>query len=249
MEKFLIINPFGIGDVLFTTPVIRAIKEKYPDSFVGYWCNERVAPLLRNNPYIDKIFPVSRGDIKRVYKGLKKFVVLLNLIREIRRERFDAAFDFSLDSRYGLWSKLAGIKKRIGFDYKGRGRFLTAKIDLKGYSARHVVEYYSDLPKFINIESGNKTLELTVSKENEIKAKEILSRSGIKPASLVIGVAMGGGASWGRDAIYKQWPAEKFGQLAEKLMKDLKARVILLGSAVRLRKLGNFCKRWATWIT
>ena len=31
MEKFLIINPFGIGDVLFTTPVIRALKERYPD--------------------------------------------------------------------------------------------------------------------------------------------------------------------------------------------------------------------------
>ena len=69
MEKFLIINPFGIGDCLFTTPVISALKEKYPNSFIGYWCNERVSDLLKNDPRIDKVFELSRGDIKRVYKG------------------------------------------------------------------------------------------------------------------------------------------------------------------------------------
>lgn len=231
MEKFLIINPFGIGDVLFTTPVIRVLKEKYPGSFIGYWCNERVSGLLKSNPDIDKAFNLSRGDIKRVYKGLKRVLVLSKLIWEIRKERFGVTFDFSLDSRYGLWSKLAGIKRRIGFDYKGRGRFLTDKIKLEGYSDRHVVEYYTDLLKFIGIEPGNKALKLTVSGENSIKAKKTLSESGIKSSMPVVGIAMGGGASWGRDAIYKQWPAKKFGQLADKIVKDLNAKVFLLGSA------------------
>jgi ADP-heptose:LPS heptosyltransferase len=230
VEKFLIINPFGIGDVLFTTPVVRALKKKYPDSFIGYWCNERVAPLLKTDPAIDKIFDLSRGDIKRVYKGLKRFTVLFNLIKEIRRERFTVSFDFSLDSRYGLWSKLAGVRKRIGFDYKERGRFLTERIGLKGYSARHVMEYYADLLKFIGIEPDDKAPALTVSRENDIKAKEKLSMSGVTPSTLLVGVAMGGGASWGRDAIYKQWPAERFGQLAGRLIKDSNAYIILLGS-------------------
>lgn len=231
MEKILIINPFGIGDVLFTTPLIRALKEKYPDCFIGYWCNERVRDLLKTEPIIDKIFPLSRGDIKRVYKGLKRFAVLLDLIWGIRRNRFDIAFDFSLDSRYELWSKLAGIKRRIGFDYKGRGRFLTDKIGLTGYSGRHVVEYYTDLLKFIGIEPDNKFLCLTVSDENKAKTKDALSKSGIPSAGPIIGIAMGGGASWGRGAVYKQWPAEKFGQLAARLVKERGAYVVLMGSA------------------
>ena len=125
MEKFLIINPFGIGDVLFTIPVIRALKEKYPGSFIGYWCNERVSRLLKNDPDINKVFDLSRGDVKRLYKGLKRSAVLFGLVGRIRKERFNAAFDFSLDSRYGLWSKLAGIRKRIGFNYKGFKRALS----------------------------------------------------------------------------------------------------------------------------
>jgi ADP-heptose:LPS heptosyltransferase len=83
MNKFLIINPFGIGDVLFTTPVIRAIKDRHPDSFIGYWSNERVGELLIGNPKIDRVFALSRGDIKRVYKNspLKRLTALLKLIR------------------------------------------------------------------------------------------------------------------------------------------------------------------------
>lgn len=233
MNKFLIINPFGIGDVLFTTPVIRALKENYPDSFIGYWCNERVRDLLKNDLKIDKIFALSRGDIKRIYKKnpLKCFFTSLNLLKEIKKEKFNVSLDFSLDSRYGLWSKLSGIKKRIGFDYKNRGRFLTERIELKGYSTRHAIEYYADLLRFISIELRNKALELIVSKENKARAKEKLAEFGVAPSNLVLGIAMGGGASWGRDAAYKQWPAKNFARLAEKLIKDLGAIIVLLGSA------------------
>ena len=129
-QKILLINPFGIGDVLFTTPLIKVIKENNPKNFLGYWCNERVKPILNNNHYIDKIFALSRGDLKKIFKKskFKGIKATLNLFFAIKKEDFDIAVDFSLDHRYGLFSKLAGIKKRVGFDYKNRGRFLTEKI-------------------------------------------------------------------------------------------------------------------------
>ena len=87
MKKYLIINPFGIGDVLFTAPVISALKEKYPGCFIGYWCNERVEDLLRSNLKIDRVFALSRGDIKRIYKNspLKRLRALFRLINKIRK--------------------------------------------------------------------------------------------------------------------------------------------------------------------
>lgn len=223
MEKFLIINPFGIGDVLFTTPVINALKEKYPDSFIGYWCNERTKDLLKNYNRIDRIFALSRGDIKRIYRGksVKGFLALLGLLKEIRKERFEIAFDFSLDSRYGFLSRTIGIKKRIGFNYKNRGRFLTDKIDLQGYSGRHVIEYYFDLLKFIGIAPAKMGPELITGSTNKGTIKN----------GPVLGIAMGGGESWGKDASYKQWPARKFGQLAARLIKDFNVKIILLGGA------------------
>ena len=231
MKKFIIINPFGIGDVLFTTPVIRAIKNSEPGSFIGYWCNERVKDILKDNPNIDKIFALSRGDLKKIYhksiwQGMRNF---LGLINSIKKEGFDTALDFSLDHRYSFIAKIAGIKKRVGFNYKKRGRFLTDKIDINGYSDKHAVEYYLDLLRPIGIIPGNSNLELFVSEEADIKAKGILSRYAINQKDLVIGIAPGAGASWGKDAHLKHWPAIKFGELGDRIINDFNARVVILG--------------------
>lgn len=231
MKRLLIINPFGIGDVLFTTPVIKSIKDAYPNSIIGYWCNERVKDILKNNSNIDRIFASSRGDIKKIYhksklEGMYRF---LNLLYRIKKEKFEIAIDFSLDHRYSLVAKLLGIKRRIGFNYRKRGRFLTDKIDINGYNIKHVVEYYLDLLKSINIEPKNRNLDLSVSDTSKLKAGSILSSTGINEKDLVIGIAPGAGASWGKDASLKHWPAVKFGQLADRIIKDFKAKILILG--------------------
>jgi len=229
--KFLIINPFGIGDVLFTTPVIKAIKARYPLSSIGYWSNARVKPILEGNPQINKVFALSRGDLKKIFQEsfLKGAVSNLRLIRQIRKEHFDICLDFSLDHRYSLLAKFIGIKKRIGFNYKGRGRFLTSRLDLYGYHARHVVEYYIDLLKFLNIPAPDKRFSLNITTVGQEKAKNLLAASGIIEKDLIIGIAPGAGGSWGKDAAYKHWPALKFAQAADSLADKFQAKVVILG--------------------
>ncbi|MDD4953896.1 MAG: glycosyltransferase family 9 protein [Candidatus Omnitrophica bacterium] len=231
MKKALIINPFGIGDVLFTTPLARALKENFGGISIGYWCNQRVAPILEDNPHIDQLFRLSRGDLKKIsrasfWRGLKE---LLKLINSVRREHFDACFDFSLDHRYGLAAKIAGIRKRIGLNYKNRGRFLTDKIDISGYKGRHVVEFYLDLLKPLGITVRTRNPELFVSAPEKNKALEILKKNDITAADLVIGIAPGAGASWGRDSGRKQWRPDKFALLIDKLSQALNSKIILLG--------------------
>jgi len=230
-KKILIINPFGIGDVLFTTPVIRAIKQSNPDSFIGYWSNLRVKPILSNSPQINKVFALSRGDLKKFYQEsfFKGVWNSFKLIRELKKEHFDICLDFSLDHRYSLLAKIIGIRKRIGFNYKARGRFLTSCIDIDGYHDKHVVEYYLDLLKFLDIPVQDKGLFLSVSAKTELKAKDILAAGGIEEKDLVIGIAPGAGGSWGKDAAYKHWPALKFAQVADMLTTQLKAKIVILG--------------------
>ncbi len=233
MRRFLAINPFGIGDVLFTTPVIRSIKKAYPDSFIGYWCNQRTQGVLSNNPYIDKIFALSRGDLKKVFArswfgGVSAY---LKLFKAIKGSSFDISLDFSLDHRYSFISKLAGIRARLGFDYKGRGRFLTEKIHLEAYGGRPAAEYYLELLKFTGIEPFPGGLDLFVPAGHSQMATEMLSGFGIKHKDVLIGIAAGAGASWGKEAYLKHWPAEKFAQLAEKLSGELGAKVLILGDS------------------
>lgn len=231
MKRFLIVNPFGIGDVLFTTPVIRAIKDKYPDSFIGYWCNERVAGIFKDSPGIDRVFALSRGDLKKIYRkslleGLRSF---LGLARKLRNDKFDILFDFSLDYRYSLLAKIVGIDKRVGFNYKNRGKFLTDKININGYSDKHAVEYYLDLLRFIGLEPDKHGLELAIPQDENLKIRKMLLEYGITDKDMVVGIAPGAGASWGKDAYLKHWPGINFAQLADRIIDGFKAKVIILG--------------------
>ncbi len=231
LKKYLIVNPFGIGDVLFTTPVIRAIKDSDPGNIIGYWSNERVRDIFKNSPNINKVFDLSRGDLKKIYRksffsGTCQFI---SLVKSIKKEKFDILLDFSLDHRYSLIAKIIGIKKRVGFNYKNRGRFLTDKIDISGYSDKHVVEYYLDLLKPLGIMPKSYNLDLVISQSCKIKSKEILAGCGINDKDLIIGIAAGAGESWGESAYLKHWPAVKFGQLADKIIDEFKAKIIILG--------------------
>lgn len=231
MKKFLIINPFGIGDCLFTTPVIKAIKEKYPDCFIAYWCNQRVGDLLKNNQKINLVISLSRGDLKKIFavsffEGMKAF---FDLINKIRRERFDVCLDFSLDYRYGIITKLLGIKTRIGFNYKNRGFFLTHKSKINGYDSKHMVDYYLELLNYLDIKPFNPSLELSVSEKSLIRMQRVFQQAGLSENDFIVGIAPGAGASWGKSALLKHWPAIKYAQLAEKLVSELGAKVVILG--------------------
>ncbi|MFH0855153.1 MAG: glycosyltransferase family 9 protein [Candidatus Omnitrophota bacterium] len=230
-KRFLIINPFGIGDVLFTTPVIRALREKYLDCFVGYWCNRRVRPLLGSSAKINTLFDLSRGDIKKIYRKsfLRGLWETLKLGWQIKKGNFNICFDFSLDYRYSLFAKILGIRRRIGFNYKNRGRFLTERIGLTSYSDKHVVDYYLDLLRFLNIEAQDKSLELAVPGSAQEHAQDMLAARGIEKGDLVVGIAAGAGGSWGVNAGYKHWPALRFAQVADKLAAEFKAKIVILG--------------------
>ena len=71
MKSFLIINPFGIGDVLFSTPLIRNINESLPESKIFYLCNRRALPVLANHPLISKCFVYERDEFEAIRRQSK----------------------------------------------------------------------------------------------------------------------------------------------------------------------------------
>ncbi len=229
--KILIINPFGIGDVLFTTPVINSIKARYPGSYIGYWCNLRVKPILESNPQINKVFALSRGDIKKIYHEsfFKGVGSVIKLFKEMKLEFFDTCLDFSLDHRYSLFAKIIGIGKLFGFNYKHRGKFFTNCLDINGYNGMHVVEYYLELLNFLDIPVAERKLFLEAPFGSVTRAKLVLEASGVAENDFVIGVAPGAGGSWGKNAGYKHWSALRFAEVADRLIDKFQAKVLILG--------------------
>jgi len=95
-KKVLIVNPFGIGDVLFTTPFISNLKSNFPNLEIDYIGNSRTASLLTNNNKINNNFIYDRDDFILVYKQskVKFFKKVREFLRSIRNEKYDIVFDF-----------------------------------------------------------------------------------------------------------------------------------------------------------
>ncbi|MCM8800637.1 MAG: lipopolysaccharide heptosyltransferase II [Candidatus Omnitrophica bacterium] len=245
MKKILLINPFGIGDVLFTTPVIRVIKESYPECFLGYWCNERVEPILKNNPFINKTFALSRGDLKKIFKrskieGIKEALIFFS---EIKKQNFDIAVDFSLDHRYSLVCKIAGIKKRIGLNYKKKVKFLTEGIDVEGFENKHVVEYYLEVLKFLKTKPPQSIkLDVFLDKKSLAWVDAFLKEYNLKGVKPLIGIAPCGGASWGKQAYLKYWPLQNYIELTKKLLNRYNTKIILFADE-KEKEIVNFIEK------
>lgn len=230
-KRVLIINPFGIGDVLFTTPVIRTLRQSHPDIYIAYLSNIRTAKILEANPNVDKVFVFEKDYFRQLgreskLKCLKEFN---NLLNSIKKEKFDAAIDLSLGKHYSFFCWLIGIKKRVGFNYKNRGFFLTDKINIDGYQAKHVVEYYLDLFKFLNIDYKDDYLDLFIPEETKAWSERFLKEHDVDSRDTLVAVVPGGGASWGKDASIKQWSADKFATVADRLSNEYKVKILVMG--------------------
>ena len=232
LKKILIINTFGIGDVLFTTPLISNVKRAYPSTIIHYLTNPRSSDVLKHNPKIEKIFIYERDAFNAAYK--RSFFEFINKGREffrlIKAEKYDAVLDLSLDRGMNMMTTAAGIPQRIGFNYKNRSFFLTRKIPLVGYEGKHVVEHYTRILDELGIPFVDKNLEFVVPPQDIQWGKDWRSQEALTFSKLLIAVFPGGGASWGKSAHFKRWPVEKYAKLVDKMIEKFDAHIILMGN-------------------
>lgn len=230
-RNILLINTFGIGDVLFSVPVIKALAENYPGVNIYYISNRRARYVIKENPHVAECIIFEKDDFRKLageskLKFLKSF---MRFSRKIKSLNADLMVDFTLNYQAALMGKLLGIPRRIGFNYKGRGRFLTDKMELKGFNDKHVLYYYFDLLKILGIGLPERMgIETFTSEKDDKWAEDIVSKNGLGDKFL-LGIVPGGGASWGKNARFRRWPVSNFAHVADRLADAQDIRIVLFG--------------------
>lgn len=232
-KRILIINPFGIGDVLFSTPLIRSLRSAFPSSRIIYLCNRRAEGILRRNPHLHGLIVFEKDEFWSLWRrtSWRAISEFLRLLRRTRRERFDWVIDLSLGDRYSFFLTLLGVPVRVGFQFRRRGRYLTHALPISGYEGQHVVAYYRELLEFIGLAWDDQGLELVLTDEDRQLAAQTWERLGLLNATPVVGVIPAGGVSWGIDAPFRRWPLERFADVAQTLCDRQQARIVLFGEA------------------
>ena len=235
-RSFLVINPFGIGDVLFSTPLLRQLHEAHPGAKIYYLCNRRTSTFLKNHPLITKLFIYERDEFRAAEKrsfweGAK---MLVSFLFSIWKEHIEVAIDLSLNSKFGLYSILAGIPVRAGFDHKKRGRFLNRKLSLEGFDTKHAAEYYLDVLSLIGITPRITPMEIYDDEESKLWADRTVTLG-----KLVIGIAPCGGQTFGASAGVKRWPEGHFAALINLLVERYPAQILIFAGPNEKTEIKN----------
>lgn len=229
-KRILIFNVNWLGDVLFSSATIRNIRRNYPDSFIACVIPSRCYPVLKDNPYLDEVIIFDEKDR---HKGM---LAKLNFVSLLKSKKFDTVFLLHRSFSRALICRLAGINQRIGHYTKKRAFLLTKKIIPPKKDSLHRIDYYLDIIEKAGLRVEDRYLDFFFSPLDENHVEVFLNRNSIGKNDFI--VALNPGGNW----MLKRWPAEYWAQLADKLIREMKAKVIITGSASDLALAGQIKK-------
>jgi len=229
INKILFIMMGGIGNMIFLTPALKAIREALPNAeFVFLLGPFGAEKIVENSPLFNKKIIVR----SKIYGGIRGKI---KLIKELRKEKFALSFTTTGSNplKSGLLCLLSGIKLRIGENIKGRGIFYNLKIPFAPLS--HEVEGNISLVEKLGIKVAEKTLSIQHSEDDDLYAEIFFKKHGLDRIKAV-GLHPGSGI---HQASFKRWSIENFALLADQIIDEFKT-AILLSSLWRIRRNRTF---------
>jgi heptosyltransferase-2 len=215
-KRILIMRLDKIGDVMLSTPVLRAVREAYPKSHIAVMVRPYAEDIVRGNPYIDELIIYDKDSRYKSFWATAKFALTL------RKKRFDLALVLHPSNRSHIIAYLAGIPARVGYDTK-MAFLLTKRIPhTKQFALKHEIDYTLGLLRYIGIEPASRELCMPIRGESESEIKEIFKANGIEEGARVIVIHPGASCP------SRIWPPERFAAVADTLAEKYAVRVIIV---------------------
>jgi lipopolysaccharide heptosyltransferase II len=210
--KILLVRLRQIGDVVFTTPAIRAIRERFPGAHLAYVVEPAAAPVVQSNPHLDEVIVAPRRS------GVSGIRTDLDLGLQLRHSGYDIAIDFHGGPRASwlTWSSRAPV--RIGYTVPGRTWMYTHPVErTRQLRARHSVENQWDLLATLGITPASRERYPVEMRTDPAVAESIRGRFagyGVPEDGRLILVHVSAGNP------FRRWPAESFAVVAADLVRQ-----------------------------
>ncbi len=229
-HRILITRTDRLGDVLLSTPVIKALRQKFPQSYICMLVSPYTKDALEGNPDLDEVIIFDKDAKNKGWLAALKFAWLL------RKKKFDLAVVLHPTIRLHLLTFLAGIPKRLGYDRKF-GFLLTDRIKhTKQYGQKHESEYALDLIRYLGIQPQDKTLFMPIKQESEKWLDVLFSQAQIKDSDQLLVIHPAASCP------SKIWPAERFAQVADRLAQKYGFKVIVVSGPKDMQKAQEMIK-------
>jgi heptosyltransferase-2 len=220
VNSILIRGTNWIGDVIMTLPAIAAVRETFPHAKVTVLAKPWVADVYGICKDVDEIFIFQSPGVHHGIVGKYR------LARELQKKEFDAAILLQNAIEAAIIAWLARIPIRVGYNSDGRGFLLTHSVVRTDEIRKvHQINYYLEMLKSVGFRSSQRDINLALDNDYRAVADDILKKHHIGQNSVTIGIAPG--ATYGPA---KMWFPERFAAVADRLVDDFSAHILLFGS-------------------
>ncbi|MGD8388861.1 MAG: lipopolysaccharide heptosyltransferase II [Desulfobacteraceae bacterium] len=225
MKRVLIIKPSALGDVIQATCMLPVIKEHDPDIHISWLVFEHNKEVVVDHPLLDEVITLDRyGGVLKAWSRTR---------RQMRQMDFDTVIDIQCLLRSALLSFVSGCTRRIGF---ANGRelstlFYTETCDIPTRSM-HAVDGYLALCETLGMKRPEDVrFPLPIKERHRQRVESLFPEEGEGECTVVVCPTAG----WPS----KCWPEASFAALADMLVEERRARILLVGAPGEKEAVGR----------
>lgn len=232
-QRILLIRPSALGDVARTVPALAILRRAWPRARIDWLVRDTFAEAVADHPALDGVVAFPRSRFRRFGRSRRVTREAMAWLGALRRRRYDAAFDLQGLLRSGVFTWASGAARRVGFRDAREGAWLA-------YNRRHAVEPGHTVDRMLGLLEAeglpaSRDMRLYTPGEAGRWAEAWLGERGLDAGRYAVVAPT---ARWRS----KQWPAERFDALVERLAAyEVQAAVVVgadgegegLGAVVR----------------
>lgn len=233
IETIIIRMPNWVGDLVMATPLLSDLRSYFPNASITAMCVAPLAELLQEDRSIDELFTFHREDRRFLRRDEQR-----DVLATLQAGNYDLGILVPRSFSSAFWFWRGHVRRRIGFVGRWRNWLLTDRVAWPS-THQHLSLTYKELLRPLGIAPSATPPRLYLTKDEWQVAEELLLQRGYRRGAPLIGIHPG--AAYGPA---KSWPEERFRELVQRLDREGKAYVVLLGDAMmreRARALSAGC--------
>ncbi|MCK9260405.1 MAG: lipopolysaccharide heptosyltransferase II [Azoarcus sp.] len=225
MSRILLVRTSAIGDIVFASPFVAALRQRYPEAHIAWLVEPGMEGLLEADPCVDDVILWPKAEWKRFwhagqYRELAASVRAFS--RTLKAQRFDTAIDLQSLLKSGWLTWLSGATQRIGLGSREGSQFLMTRVVPGGGTPGQISSEYRHLAQALGLDTTGFHPRLRLSPTVQRSALDKLAHHGVVSGHYVVFAPFTTRAQ-------KHWTEEAWRALALRVQRDLGLRPVVLG--------------------
>ncbi len=215
----------AIGDTLMVTPLVRALRLTFPDSYLGFICSSGAHDVIRHNPHLDEVLPLAHRH-RPIWLSAEK----RNFLRQLQEIKFDSVLALESHPDFTELACRIGATRVITYDTSRRGGNVEHAVP---DPQEHSIEHHLRAGARLGVKPAGLNMEFYYPPEADDALRKRLADYGIHDNDPVVGIHAGWGSRKHHPTAtrLRSWPADRFAQIIRWLVEKIGVRVVLTGSA------------------